>query len=50
MIYRCTKTGAIVTSGSQLAGSWELVETTKKAPRKTAKTEVAEDDGETSSE
>ena len=48
MIYKCTKTGAIVTSDSQLAGSWELVETTKKAPRKT-KTEVAEDDGETSS-
>lgn len=49
MIYRCTKTGAVVTSDSQLTGSWELVETTKKAPRKTTKTEVSEDDGETSS-
>lgn len=49
MIYKCTKTGAVVTSDSQLLGSWELVETAKKAPRKTTKTEVADDTGETSS-
>lgn len=49
MIYQCTKTGAVVTSDSQLQGSWELVETAKKASRKTTKTEVAEDDGETNS-
>ena len=49
MIYKNTKTGVIITSESQLLGCWELVETEKKAPRRTTKTEVAEDDGETSS-
>lgn len=49
MIYRCTKTGAMVSSNSQLSGSWELVEPKEPKEKKSTEKGADNDEGETTS-